>query len=119
MDCAQKKAKLLEVVCHNLAREQQRFPVFAIIGYGLHRHQMIGRIFKAEGGGRSGRSKAIQPAQAFCFYPDPLWAAEPILLDSQFGQRLLQHQAVPILPSDFHRAVRYPSEQRLHPDGVA
>src|ERR1700737_2929801 len=81
VDCSKQYAELLEVLSHDLAREQSRFPILMPVRYRLHRHQMIRRVFPEEPGRGSGWGQAIEPAESLRFYPDPFRAAEPVCAD--------------------------------------
>src|ERR1700688_905402 len=73
--------------------------------YRFHAHQVIRGVFEDKSRSRPWRSPLIKPAKSLCFYSDPLRAAEPVHLDTQFRQRLFQNPGMSIRPYYSDRSV--------------
>ena len=97
--------KLFDMILLKLACEEECLPVGVGLGDGLHGKQVMVMVFEDERCNCAGRSKLSEPAEAEGFSMDTLRTAEPVYLDAELFERLLENPGFAIGAFDVDGAV--------------
>jgi hypothetical protein len=88
---AKQARELGDVVGIEPPGEQHRFPVLVRLRHRRHRQDMVLKVFEDKGRDRARWGELGEPAQTKRLAVDALRRTEPIDLDPQLGESLLQH----------------------------
>ncbi len=105
MDGAEQGRELVDVIGNHLAAQEHLLPVLMRLRHRCHGDEVVLEILEDERRGGSRRRDPFQPAQSQRFAVHPLDRGEPIDLDAQLGERLLEHPGIAIDPLDQHRLI--------------
>ena len=116
MDLGEDPGELADVMGLEITCEQHRLPILVGVADGLHGEEMVMRIFEHQRGDGAGGGKVGEKAKAHCFALHPSRIGEPVDLDAEFRQRLLEDPAFAGSAADPDGAVGDAAGENLYVD---